>query len=148
MGNHATYRYRELSYAKKKDRAAIIRLIGPFAFDPAIRRELGVALTSTENHTWIVVETEQGDVAAFGAVIVRGSNAELVHAYTTESHRGQGIGKELITRRLKMAEEAGCELARTTDLGGKKIYKEMGFTEKQKGKTKYAIYSKELTSNE
>jgi GNAT superfamily N-acetyltransferase len=76
----------------------------PFFASRAVRRELGIALSSEDSYVWFIAYIDDV-VAGFAALDVKGT--ELRHAYIVPEHRGKGIYTQLLDARLKKARELG-----------------------------------------
>lgn len=99
-------------------KARFFALMGEFFASPAVRRELGLAMSDGPRHHWLVLGAGAGAEAgvwAFGALVLRREGvAELAHAVVLPAYRGRGLHRRLVEGRLAMARELGARVARAT----------------------------------
>lgn len=79
-------------------------LLCPFAVSRQVRKELGIAISSDENYTWLFAFDHSNNVAAIAAVeFCNGSRAIFRHAYVVKEYRGSGLYKRLLELREQLA---------------------------------------------
>lgn len=105
--------YRVFTHADKVQRRELFGLIGEYFASDEIRKEFTRAMSSDDSYTWIVAL--DGDiVAAFGALRINGTKAELRHDWTMPSYRMQGINRRMVDMRIDLAKQAGAKKIVTT----------------------------------
>ena len=55
-----------------------------------------------------VVALHDGDVAAYGGMVIALDEAEITNVATTEAHRGKGYAKAVMCELFRVAHERGC----------------------------------------
>lgn len=81
-------------------------LMGPFLVSRAVRRELGIAISSDEHYRWVLA-LDGDTVAGFAAVELYGDTAQLRHVYVVPEYRGRGVCSELVEAHEEIARKAG-----------------------------------------
>ncbi len=90
--------------------------MGQFFASPAIRKELGLAMSDSPNHIWVVVTEGDGvssngldsPVMGFGAIVRKKDVCQLVHAYVLPEYRRRGVYREILAHRILIA--TGCKV--------------------------------------
>jgi GNAT superfamily N-acetyltransferase len=72
-------------------------LMGRNFASAAIRRELGVPMSSDESYLWLLA-MESGKVIGFCAIATNKKGDTIRHLYVVAEKRGQGIGGKLIKK--------------------------------------------------
>jgi len=78
-------------------------LLGPFLGRKEVHREIGAPPWDEDGKAWIVI-TEDGQVAAFGAVVNGKGHVRFTSDYVLPAHRSKGLHGRLIRERLKATE--------------------------------------------
>lgn len=114
----------------------------PLAVSRKARKELGIAISSDENYTWLVVFAGDESVAAIAAVeFCNGSKAIFRHAYVVEGHRGCGLYTKLLDLREQLA--VGKRVIITVNENTIDVVLKAGYTEIGK-RGKYTTVEKQL----
>ena len=84
------------------------------------------------NGRFYLVRDEQGTAIGFGAMRkLDDTSAEMKHLYVRDDHRGQGLGRRLVERRLKDARAMRVKTVFADTIGAfpemPKLYESMGF---------------------
>lgn len=84
--------------------------MGRFFASPAIRKELGLAMSDSPTHCWtIALESESQVVMGFAAITHPSGIkkvSHLVHAYTLPAFRGRGVYSALLKERIWVARDS------------------------------------------
>jgi len=132
-----TIRYTTMT---QTDGPAFWALIGPLAVDPAVAKEIGSPVVSTERHSWTFAF--DGDELIGAAALVApkkaGDPAWIDMAYVRPSHRWQGVWREMFARWMAAAEASGVAAVRvcTRVLAGR-LEREGFATYQQRGSWSY-----------
>lgn len=133
--------YLTLRHSDPAERRQLFTLIGEYFASPAIRREFGRPMSSTDDYVWFIA-LDGETVAAFAALHIRKSgSAELCHAYTLPQYRRQGVNAELVRQRLEWADAAPGVRSVFTIMKPERLpkYAPLGFAEHgQRGQ--YRVY--------
>lgn len=107
-----------------------------------VRRELGVAISSTPEYIWFLAY--DGEYLAAFAALEPGKIAQLRHAYVLPRYRQQGLYRKLFDLRMAKAREIGAKAIRTIAAPSTAIiFKRYGFRLVQE-RGRYKIYEKVL----
>lgn len=102
----------DFSFAKTTEADPSFRIdIYPFLVSPRVRRELGIAISSTPEYVWFLVYNGQKLIAF--AALEPGETAWLRHAYIVPDYRSQGLYNELLDLRINEAVETGAKIIKT-----------------------------------
>jgi len=115
----------------KQDDEGFWQLMGPHLVSNAVRKELGMAISSDLSYTWFLA-VEDGKCIGFcaakeinSATYFKGPGLEFRHRYVDPSHRGNGVGKKLMEARLKFAEGRNVKAVVIPD--SQSTYEKLGF---------------------
>jgi len=137
--------YQDDSYTIKKmahGDSELWTTLCPFAVSRQVRKELGIAISSDENYTWLVALDNESNTVAIAAVeFCNGSKAIFRHAYVVENHRGHGLYLRLLQLREKIA--VGRRAVTTVNKDAFDIVSKAGYAEVAK-RGKYTTMEKQL----
>jgi hypothetical protein len=136
--------HQEGSYTVKKaihGDANLWTALCPFAVSRKVRRELGIAISSDENHVWFLVFDKSNCVAIAAVEFCNGSKAKFRHAYVVDEHRERGLYKLLLDLREKTA--TGKQVTLTVTVDALSIVLKAGYI-KIGRRGKYTVASKQL----
>ncbi len=78
-----------------------------------------------------LVAKEGGQVCGYGCLIALFEEAEIANIAVAPTHRGRGIGKQLLAKMHRMAKEKGAEVAllevRKSNAAAIALYKKFGY---------------------
>lgn len=93
------------------DDPSIIRLIGKYAMNPNVIREMkGYPILTDENTVWFTAFSSKS-LIGFGAITIKGEAMLFTNDYTIEEHRGKGVNLELIKKRVEYCKAKGFKKA-------------------------------------
>lgn len=122
--------------------------MGPFLVSAAVRRELGVPITSDEETEWWLAIGEDDRTIGFAAARRRKDVCELRHAYVIPEARGKGVYRRLCEARLEACRNSNSRVARcTVNEKSLPIYLELGF-KPVSTRGQYTTVEKELEARE
>lgn len=81
--------------------------LGPVLLSDALRRDLGEAPVVSRSGVWVCA-WHGGAVVAVSFVEVVGERAHLRHLWVDPQHRRRGVGRMLLSERLRVARNADC----------------------------------------
>lgn len=121
--------------------------MGPFLASAAVRRELGVPITSDETTTWwLAIDGEQ--TIGFVAARMRKNVCEFRHDYVIPEARESGVYRALFKARLEWAAQSEASVAKSTvNARSLPLYKEHGFDPISR-RGQYTVVEKELKNHE
>lgn len=122
--------------------------MGPFLASAAVRRELGIPITSDEDTAWWLAIGKDGQTLGFAAARRKGDVCEMRHAYVVPEARGHGIYRQLCAERLAECSTWGCRLARSTvKTKNQGLFETLGFRAVAT-RGQYTVMEKELDTND
>ena len=91
------------------------------------------------DHSFIIVAEDDGQIAAFSVFYLTPPEAELPDIVVDEKYRGQGLGRQLLTKSLEELEARDIDTifleVRVSNTPARRLYESFGFEEI--GKRKY-----------
>ena len=116
--------------------------IYPFLVSYKVRRELGIAISSTPEYIWFLIYDGENLIAF--AVLEPGETAWLRHAYIMPEYREQRLYCELLDLRMNEANQVEAKSIRTiANPSTAETFERRGFSlVSERGK--YKVYEKEL----
>lgn len=133
LSEHATDHgiYRLLLSSPARDEDAFWRVVGPWAFDRTIRRELGGPLNHDETYEWILAAAPDGTWAGFSSFSLRQLDQGIVwfdNAYVFAPHRKRGLHAAMFDLRLIMARQSGAKRVKgLATLASRQMFESHGF---------------------
>lgn len=118
--------------------------IYPFLVSQEVRRELGIAISSTPEYIWFLAYDGKR-LGAFAA-LEPGETAQLRHAYVSPEYRKQGLYGQLLDLRIEEAQrlEATKSIKTVAAPSTAEIFENHGFCLVAR-RGKYTIYEKDLS---
>ncbi len=88
-------------------------LMGPFFASREVRKNLGIPMSSDEQHTWLVA-VHQEAVVGFTAVEQQKNGCMLRHVYVVPESRHKGLMTKLVQHSVKFVKTSGYGSIRVT----------------------------------
>lgn len=106
----------------------VYRLIGPFAMDRAVIRELGgYPITTSPEHRWVVLLYEPHVVAFGGLVLLPGDRARWDWTWVLPNHRRRGLFTAIARRKVELS--AGRTVTTcTSNVHVQAVFESLGLT--------------------
>ena len=121
-----TYRF-----ANAQDLPAIVEIENAAMSCPWSLKSYEEAISS--DHSFIMVAEEDGQIAAFSVFYLTPPEAELPDIVVDEKYRGQGLGRQLLTKSMEELESRGIDTifleVRVSNTPALRLYESFGFEE-------------------
>ncbi|SHI91184.1 ribosomal protein S18-alanine N-acetyltransferase [Pseudobutyrivibrio xylanivorans] len=121
-----TYRF-----ANEKDLPSIVEIENEAMSCPWSLKSYEEAISS--DHSFIMVAEDDGQIAAFSVFYLTPPEAELPDIVVDEKYRGQGLGRQLLTKSLEELETRGIDTifleVRVSNTPARRLYESFGFEE-------------------
>ena len=121
-----TYRF-----ANAQDLPAIVEIENAAMSCPWSLKSYEEAVTS--DHSFIMVAEDDGQIAAFSVFYLTPPEAELPDIVVDEKYRGQGLGRQLLSKALEELEGRGIDTifleVRVSNTPARRLYEGLGFEE-------------------
>lgn len=121
-----TYRF-----ANVQDLQAIVEIENAAMSCPWSLKSYEEAISS--DHSFIMVAEDDGQIAAFSVFYLTPPEAELPDIVVDEKYRGQGLGRQLLSKALEELEGRGIDTifleVRVSNTPARTLYEHMGFEE-------------------
>lgn len=88
-------------------------LMGSYFASRSVRRELGIPMSSDENHVWFIAMGPES-VAGFAAIETQKRGCFLRHVYVKADHREKGLMKKLVQEAVKYAKSISVSAIHVT----------------------------------
>jgi ribosomal-protein-alanine N-acetyltransferase len=117
--------------ANEKDLPSIVEIENEAMSCPWSLKSYEEAISS--DHSFIMVSEDDGQIAAFGVFYLTPPEAELPDIVVDEKYRGQGLGRQLLTKSLEELETRGIDTifleVRVSNTPARRLYESFGFEE-------------------
>ena len=121
-----TYRF-----ANVQDLQAIVEIENAAMSCPWSLKSYEEAISS--DHSFIMVAEDDGQIAAFSVFYLTPPEAELPDIVVDEKYRGQGLGRQLLSKALEELEGRGIDTifleVRVSNTPARRLYEGLGFEE-------------------
>ncbi|MDC7280413.1 MULTISPECIES: ribosomal protein S18-alanine N-acetyltransferase [Pseudobutyrivibrio] len=121
-----TYRF-----ANAQDLPAIVEIENAAMSCPWSLKSYEEAISS--DHSFIMVAEDDGQIAAFSVFYLTPPEAELPDIVVDEKYRGQGLGRQLLSKALEELESRGIDTifleVRVSNTPARHLYEGLGFEE-------------------